>query len=170
MAGKMIYLAGPLFSEAERNFLEAVAARLADFLEIDVVDDIFLPHRDAGELGEYSRPEIFQGDIQALDAATIVVAWLDGSDVDSGTATEVGYAYAKGTPIVGLVTDFRTSESNAEEDWTGINIMLWGMCDSGKTLCLTVDEATRMVQKLVGVNPTTGARIVYDSRTGERRN
>lgn len=160
---KLIYLAGPLFSEAERNFLEGVAVRLAEFLGIDVLDDIFVPHRDAGELGDHSRPEIFRGDIEALDGAKVVVAWLDGSDVDSGTATEVGYAYAKGTPVVGLVTDFRTSLSTPEEDWT-INNMIWGMCDSGETLCLTVDAVARMVEKLIGTN-----KLVYDAQTGEVR-
>ena len=33
---------------------------------------------------------------------------LDGVDVDSGTAWEIGYAYAKGKPVFGLRTDFRT--------------------------------------------------------------
>ena len=72
MAGKMIYLAGPLFSEAERHFLEKVAERLAHCLEIDAVADIFLPHRDAGELGDSllsTRPAIFRSDIEAIDAA-----------------------------------------------------------------------------------------------------
>ena len=32
---------------------------------------------------------------------------MDGSDPDSGTAWEIGYAYAKGTPIILLRTDFR---------------------------------------------------------------
>ena len=153
MTGKMIYLAGPLFSEAERHFLESTAGRLAHCLEIDVVDDIFLPHRDAGELGGSllaTRPAIFRSDIEAIDAATVVVAWLDGSDVDSGTAPEVGYAYAKGIPVVGLVTDFRIPlpMKAALPDWN-INNMIWGMCDSGKSLCLTPDDAARMVQKLL---------------------
>lgn len=33
-------------------------------------------------------------------------AVLDGVDVDSGTAWEIGYAYARGKPIIGLRTDF----------------------------------------------------------------
>ncbi len=152
MTGKMIYLAGPLFSVAERHFLEKVASRLAFCLDIDVVADIFVPHRDAGELGDSllsTRPAIFRSDIEAIDAASIVVAWLDGSDVDSGTATEVGYAYAKGIPVVGLVTDFRIPiPASNEPDWN-INNMIWGMCDSGKSLCLTPDDAARMVQKLL---------------------
>jgi nucleoside 2-deoxyribosyltransferase len=43
-----------------------------------------------------------------LNSSDIVVAVLDGVDVDSGTAWEIGYAYAKGKPVIGLRTDFRT--------------------------------------------------------------
>ncbi|NJK72536.1 MAG: hypothetical protein HC926_04370 [Synechococcaceae cyanobacterium SM2_3_60] len=37
-----------------------------------------------------------------IDQSEIVVANLSGVDVDSGTAFEVGYAYAKGKPIYGI--------------------------------------------------------------------
>jgi nucleoside 2-deoxyribosyltransferase len=37
---------------------------------------------------------------------------LDGVDVDSGSAAEVGYAFAKGKPILGYRGDFRLSADN----------------------------------------------------------
>ena len=37
---------------------------------------------------------------------------LDGTDVDSGTAAEIGYAFAKGKRIVGYRGDFRLSADN----------------------------------------------------------
>jgi nucleoside 2-deoxyribosyltransferase len=37
---------------------------------------------------------------------------LDGVDVDSGTAAEIGYAFAKGKPIVGYRSDMRLSADN----------------------------------------------------------
>jgi nucleoside 2-deoxyribosyltransferase len=37
---------------------------------------------------------------------------LDGTDVDSGTASEIGYAYARGKLIVGYRGDFRLSSDN----------------------------------------------------------
>lgn len=43
-----------------------------------------------------------------MDNSDIVVAVLDGVDVDSGTAWEIGYAYAKEKPVIGLRTDFRS--------------------------------------------------------------
>jgi nucleoside 2-deoxyribosyltransferase len=48
----------------------------------------------------------------AIDAAHGVVAVLDGTDVDSGTAAEIGYAFARGKLIVGYRGDFRLSADN----------------------------------------------------------
>jgi nucleoside 2-deoxyribosyltransferase len=48
----------------------------------------------------------------AIDAAGAVVAVLDGADVDSGTAAEIGYAFARGKLIVGYRGDFRLSADN----------------------------------------------------------
>jgi nucleoside 2-deoxyribosyltransferase len=101
--GKSVYVAGPLFSEAERTFLEFIMDRLARASGLDPVADFFLPHRDGGELGKGpKRKDIFETDLQQVDAATIVVGLLDGQDVDSGTCIELGYAYAKGKKIFGL--------------------------------------------------------------------
>lgn len=41
-----------------------------------------------------------------------MLALLDGSDVDSGTAAEIGFAYAIGKPIVGYRSDFRLAGDN----------------------------------------------------------
>ncbi len=52
---------------------------------------------------------------------------LDGSDVDSGTAVEMGIAYTLGFPIFGLKTDmFRRGGV--------LNNMVWGVCSGGRTL------------------------------------
>src|SRR6202034_306547 len=47
-----------------------------------------------------------------IDRADMVFAILDGVDVDSGTAAEIGYAFAKGKPILGYRGDFRLSADN----------------------------------------------------------
>ena len=48
-------------------------------------------------------------DRTAIDDSDAVVALLDGPQVDDGTAWEIGYAYARGKPIVGIRTDFRNA-------------------------------------------------------------
>jgi nucleoside 2-deoxyribosyltransferase len=47
-----------------------------------------------------------------IDACDMVFAVLDGTDVDSGTAAEIGYAFARGRPILGYRGDFRLSADN----------------------------------------------------------
>lgn len=97
-----IYLAGPLFTLAEQVF----NAELARFLEGQGFK-VWLPQEH--EPRSKTAKAIFEMDLQALDAADIVVACMDGPDPDSGTAWECGYAYAKGKPIVCYRTDFRIS-------------------------------------------------------------
>ena len=53
----------------------------------------------------YDQEYIFMKCVEGVDASDLVVAVLDGVDVDSGTAWEIGYAYAKGKPVIGLRTD-----------------------------------------------------------------
>jgi nucleoside 2-deoxyribosyltransferase len=50
---------------------------------------------------------------QLLDRARAVFAVLDGVDVDSGAAAEIGYAAARGCPIVGWRSDLRLTGDNA---------------------------------------------------------
>lgn len=104
-----IFIAGPLFSQAEREF----NLKLDKFLR-EYGFETILPQRDVGELwkhvkkhGRQAYQTIYEGDLRAIEEADIVIAVLDGPDVDSGTAFEVGYACAKGKPVIGLKTDMR---------------------------------------------------------------
>ena len=104
---KKIYLAGPLFTHAELEYNRKIRDLLAkkDFL-------VFLPQEDAEDAidqrEKQNQERIFKKCVEGVDSSDFVVAILDGVDVDSGTAWEVGYAYAKGKPVVGLRTDFRS--------------------------------------------------------------
>ena len=81
---KYVYIAGPLFDDHERRYLEDIDA-VFERKEYET----FLPHRDAGLVeGEFTdklKKDIFTTDINALEKADIVVALLTGRDVDSGT-------------------------------------------------------------------------------------
>lgn len=107
--GLRIFIAGPLFSQAEREFNLKVEEHLRKHGY-----ETFLPQRDVGKLDELLAKEgreayrtIFKRDLEGLEKADVVVAILDGPDVDSGTAFEIGYAFARGKPVVGLKTDMR---------------------------------------------------------------
>ena len=96
------YIAGPLFDEGERWFIEKV-----DRLVADNGFDTFLPHRDNPPKTKDNVREIFLNDKGGIDRCDVVVANLNGIMTDDGTAWEMGYAYAHGKFIIGLFTDWR---------------------------------------------------------------
>lgn len=122
---KRVYLAGPLgFSELGRIGL----AKLCDLVRqsgFEVVDPFELTspeeirrierlpsleaQRDAWRELSF---RIGQTNREAIDACDFVVAVLDGTDVDSGAAAEIGYAFACGKRIVGYRGDFRLAADN----------------------------------------------------------
>lgn len=107
-----IYLAGPLFSAAERDWNAALAAALRA-----AGHEIFLPQEQ--EPGK-DAAGIFATDVGGLDWANGLVAIMDGADPDSGTCWEVGYAYRK-KPIVLVRTDMRRNDGSGG---SGYNPML----------------------------------------------
>ena len=112
-----LYVAAPLFSEAERAF-NVVLARA---LEADG-HDVYLPQRDTlaptEDIGRTAL--IFHANLAALRNAEALVAVCDGSQVDDGTAWEIGYAYGRSQKIFGLRTDVRIVQ-RADE---AINLMI----------------------------------------------
>ncbi|MEM5797713.1 MAG: nucleoside 2-deoxyribosyltransferase [Candidatus Aenigmatarchaeota archaeon] len=106
---KTIFVAGPLFSEGEIWFDKQIVA-LIEKLGFRAL----WSWRDEKELikkGELSGKDwtykIYALNKEFLDKSDIVVAVLDGSDVDSGTAWEIGYSIAKGKKVIGIKTDGR---------------------------------------------------------------
>ncbi len=130
-----VYLAAPLFSEAERDFNRKLRDRIqsAGF-------NVFLPQEDSNNFqGEGRQKIIFDKNLDAIDASNILVAVIDGADIDSGTAWEIGYAYAKGKTILGLRTDFRTLGTEGR-----VNLMI------GKStmLCESISELLSHIKSL----------------------
>ena len=100
------YVAGPLFTPGDRQYLEEI-----DKICKELGIQAYLPHRDAGLLVEGASAEatahIFEKDKEAVQYADIIIAVLNGVMVDDGTAWEMGYAYAQGKPIIGIIEDTR---------------------------------------------------------------
>ena len=109
-----MYVAGPLFDEGERWWIEQVDQRIAA-----LGFTTFLPHRDNPTKTVDTVGEIFENNRAALDACALVVASLNGVTTDDGTAWEVGYAHALNRPIIGLHTDWR-----ARFDTEVVNLMI----------------------------------------------
>jgi nucleoside 2-deoxyribosyltransferase len=108
-----IYLAGPLFTTAEREF----NARMTELLR-GAGHDVFLPQEI--EDRPAAARVVFERDVAAIDAADVVVANMDGPDPDSGTCWECGYAFGK-KPLVLVRTDFRAGDEPGQAPY---NLML----------------------------------------------
>ena len=121
-----IYVASPLgFSEAGNAFYRDTLIPLLQRLGHDVVDPWTLTDRqklDAVSAMAYGperrdawrrlNAEIARANHDAIDRCDALFAVLDGVDVDSGTAAEIGYAFAKGKRIIGYRGDVRLSADN----------------------------------------------------------
>ncbi len=140
----MIYLAGPLFTRAEKDFNHHLARELEKQTGIPV----FLPQDECGKL---SRPDdIFRACLEGINRSGLVVAILDGPDADSGTSFEAGYAHAKGIPVIGVRTDFRQRGDDG-----GLNLMLSKSCD--RLVCVSslekssgVEDIAEEIKKILG--------------------
>jgi nucleoside 2-deoxyribosyltransferase len=118
-----IYLASPYgFTDAGREFMKStmIPAIQNDRFEImnpwDAFDSISQRIEKINSLnGIREQRQSFKllnkklavSNEKMLNQAEVVVAILDGSDVDSGVASEIGYAYGTGKKIIGYRSDFR---------------------------------------------------------------
>ncbi len=120
--GHRIYLSGPLFSRAEIAWGERVKRFLEDRLDgIQIV----WPHELVS--CQSTAEQIFQANLQALMECDIMVAMLDGPQVDDGTAWEIGCFFMQGKKILGLRTDFRRA---GEKDDSRVNLMIECSCQT----------------------------------------
>jgi nucleoside 2-deoxyribosyltransferase len=145
-----IYVAGPLFSAAERAWLDGLAATLRG-----EGFDCFVPHENFGALKELSPDEVYRVDGEGLRASDALLAWLDGPVIDDGTAAEIG-AFAelvRSDPsrfkgIVGLVTDLRLERRRGEVTGDGMNLFVIGAIRSAGSVCWSVEDAVRALHAL----------------------
>ena len=139
-----IYLAGPLFTKAELDFNSSLARDLRA-----AGHEVYLPQEaqwgaTARQVSGRTRTHhIFENNRTALSRSEAVVAVCEGSQVDDGTAWEIGYAYGIGIPVYGLRTDSRITQQPDEK----INLMvlesLEGLFESTKDLLPHLRSVTR---------------------------
>jgi nucleoside 2-deoxyribosyltransferase len=126
----MIYLAAPLFTQAEMAFNAELARQLrAAGHQVAVPQDFCAPF--TGPPADFAG--IYRACLDHLAKADLVVAVLDGADPDSGTCFEVGWASARGIPIIGVRTDIRPGEDGGLP-----NCMLTRAC---RTVVRSIAEA-----------------------------
>ncbi len=152
-----VYLASPLgFAESTRAYMIHLKTILRDVVEVlnpwddtrfaadiqraptilDPIERHALLARINNGLGEKNSENI--------RIADGMVAVLDGIDVDSGTAAEIGYAFGLGKRIYGLRTDFRLT---GENEVSVVNLQVRYFIDqSGGTLVTSAEELLPLVR------------------------
>jgi len=151
----LIYLAGPLFSEAERRFNLELAERL-EALDFRV----FLPQRDGVERGkppydamtpEERRHAMFHLDRSMLLESDVFLFVLDGRVPDEGACVELGIAYCQKELqdseklLIGLHTDPRAAFIGARLN-PMVSVPLDRVADDEETLLRILDEHRNMVE------------------------
>ena len=117
-----VYLAGPLFSRAEiegaRSLKREIDSALGDRVEV------VWPF----EIASGTKEEIFETNLAVLRRSPLMVAILDGPQVDDGTAWEVGCHYAIfGKRTIGIRTDSRKAGETPESK---VNLMVEVSCSA----------------------------------------
>ena len=138
---KKAYIAGPLFDDHVREYLEKIA-QIVESYGIST----FVPHRDAGLVtGDFTfekKVKVFDVDMEYLEPADIVIALLTGRDVDSGTAAESGYAYKAGKRLIGI-------SANTIKP---INNFVWGIFNYGEDIVESLDDLKTLLDKEFGAS------------------
>ena len=97
---KKIYLASPFFDDAELERVDKVK----EILDLKGLE-VFSPKEHQNEHLEFGsiewRKATFENDVKHIDWCDVVVAIIcKGNYDDSGTAWELGYAYATNKPVI----------------------------------------------------------------------
>ncbi|MCO6524916.1 MAG: nucleoside 2-deoxyribosyltransferase [Candidatus Schmidhempelia sp.] len=116
-----IYFANALFSQAEINYNAQLAAKIR---QLSDAIDLYLPqeNNEINDKQAYADSKMIAlADTEKLIQSDLVVAILDGNTIDNGVASEIGVAYAKEIPIVGLYTDTRQQGSDNKQKLSALS-------------------------------------------------
>jgi nucleoside 2-deoxyribosyltransferase len=164
MTRKRVYVASPLgFAASTRAFMDELLPRLAEHVDIEN------PWDDTRFVDEFAEietldsfaarqarlqlvnTELGRSNAERIDRSDAVFAILDGVDVDSGTAAEIGYGFARGKVVCGLRTDFRLAGDNIGAI---VNLQVQYFIEaSGGAIVTTVGELVELARALSAGEP-----------------
>ncbi|MFX0102982.1 MAG: nucleoside 2-deoxyribosyltransferase [Candidatus Hodarchaeota archaeon] len=122
-----VYLANPFgFSNLTIVALEQIKLKLEEHFKVvepftendesgQKINELLEKETDIRILKEKLKilnREIGKRNAGFIDNSDIIIAILDGPEVDSGVAAEVGYAYGRGKTVHGIREDFRSGGDN----------------------------------------------------------
>lgn len=102
-----IYFAAPLFAKSDLLYNAMLVKKIRAVSE-DLT--VYLPQENEAinDKTDYADSKMIAlADTEKVLESDLMIALLDGLTIDAGVASEIGVAYAKGIPVIGLYTDSR---------------------------------------------------------------
>lgn len=154
---RAIYLASPLgFVPYGRDYLNHLASRIEDrgFVVLDPWGspegaELAALVADGASVLEVAKAnhQVGAANLAMIEQCDAVLACLDGTNVDDGTASEIGYGAGIGRIVVGFRSDFRITGDNAA---TPVNLQVAYFIErSGGAIFSDVDGALDHLVSLV---------------------
>ena len=110
-----IYFAAPLFAASDLQYNATLVEKIRQqYPEVT----IYLPQENAAinDKSAYADSKMIAlADTEKVLTSDLMIACLDGLTIDAGVASEIGVAYAKGIPIIGLYTDSRQQGADNQQ-------------------------------------------------------
>ena len=160
---KKVYLASPLgFTASTIKFMERIEKQISELgtyvfnpWNSTCGDPFYITKgiQDITELRNKFREintRIAETNENAIRESSIVVAILDGIDVDSGTASEIGFAYALGKTIYGYRGDSRQTGDNAGSV-VNLQVQYW-IEKSGGVITTEIEELLEYIKSCISVS------------------
>ena len=143
-----IYFAGPLFTEYERDYISKCAVTLRE----NGIDP-FVPHEspkfEDPNTNRSRAQRCLDTDFAGISGANAMLALVNGTEVDDGTASEIGifYELVKRDPtkkgIVALHGDWRTAEKGEGKP---LNLFVHGCILKVGVVVKTLEEAIQQLK------------------------
>ncbi|GCF95439.1 nucleoside deoxyribosyltransferase [Enterococcus florum] len=102
-----LYFAAPMFSQGDLRYNAHVVEEIRA-LSSEIT--VYLPQENEAinDKSAYADSKMIAlADTEEVLRSDLMIAILDGLTIDAGVASEIGVAYAKGIPVIGLYTDTR---------------------------------------------------------------
>lgn len=154
---KRVYVAGPLFNQAEREQQANIAKALerngyCTFLPQrdgyavgDLIDDLQKKGTTGSDAAAEATKIVFDFDLKQLRESDAIVVDANGIEPDSGTMIEAGMAYLLSVPVVIYYNDVRSFSPDLN-----LNPLLLGV--TKVPIATSPDQVPRLVTKAIAKN------------------
>jgi nucleoside 2-deoxyribosyltransferase len=154
------YLANGLFSIGDRYVNEVIAKKLREAIP---QIDLYVPQENdaINDKNAYADSlSIARADLEGLKGSDVLIAVIDGVEIDSGVAAEIGAFSMLNRPIVALFSDVRqlgrtnTKKIDAliadgtENQFIYRNLFVVGLIKENGVIVSTVEEVVEAVKQI----------------------